>query len=73
MAEEFESIEQEFAMDNVAPQQEGAKSVSIGVVNPDAVVIQTDDGGAEGDFSDQSEEQQETGFFANLAEDLDKL
>ena len=72
MAEEFESIEQEFAMDNVAPQQEGAKSVSIGVVNPDAVVIQTDDGGAEVDFSDQSEEQQETGFFANLAEDLDE-
>lgn len=72
MAEDYESIEQEFAMDNLAPK-ENTKSVSIGVVNPEAIIVETDDGGAEVDFSDQSEKQQgDGGFLANLAEDMDE-
>tara|TARA_A100001388_G_scaffold124454_1_gene91932 strand:+ start:310 stop:2649 length:2340 start_codon:yes stop_codon:yes gene_type:complete len=53
--------------DNI--QQDNA--LQIGVVNPEAVIINDDDGGVVIDFSPMSEESQ-VGFNANLAEHMDE-
>ncbi len=74
MAEpDYESIEQEFAQDEIkSTNQNNAQGVSIGIVNPDAVVVETDDGGAEIDFDPNQETVGTGGFSENLAEEMDE-
>ena len=52
--------------------EENKSDLSIGIVNPDAVSIATEDGGVIIDFDPQIESSDETEHTANLAEFMDE-
>ena len=74
MAEpDYESIEQEFAQEEIKSlTPENTQGVSVGIVNPEAVVIETDDGGVEVDFDPNQGPANDADFGDNLADTMEE-
>ena len=74
MAEpDYESIEQEFAQEEIKSlTPENTQGVSVGIVNPEAVVIETDDGGVEVDFDPNQGPANDADFSDNLADTMEE-